>query len=516
MTLPAILEGKQDIGNDNIAPGAELLEDVFFLDVKPGDLCEGDEASGKRPYLKGRLGWVDKATANKRLYPRKVMGRELMRLKAPMENREIYGELDHPGDGKTKLARVSHFVLAANITESGEIVGNIEFIPGTVNGDQALAVARAGGRLGVSSRGWGTLVPDGKGNNVVQEDFRLGTWDIVADPANVGAYPDFVVESKEEEDMDLEKLRTASPEAYVRLMEEAKKEVSPEAREHAREALRHEFEEQLRDESIKIREEAVEEARGQLLEDPTVAGASGAMERIKSVVAPFIMEEDVDGEIEELREQLSSMHERVAEQDVVIAELEEENEELVDLGKEFGFAFFLERELADNDRKDQIVEMLGDVSEYADLDELRERLSDVVSVLAEEDEKQQEYLSRIAELEAQATKLAEERDKALGIGHKFGIKAYIERKVSTSPHRGALRTFLDESRPASVEAVDRLVESFSKANPVSSEYMSVRRSMKERSFEKRGKLGKGDSLQLTESVSIGGISIDELAKMDVR
>ena len=213
---------EQEIQEVSIPAGAELLEDVCVLEFKPEDLHEGEE--GKRPYLKGRFGWVDKATANKRLYPRTIMAREIGRISESMKGRQVFGELDHPGDGKTKLSRVSHFVTDVNITEDGEMVGTLEFIPGTINGDQALAIARAGGKLGVSSRGFGSVVSNPKGEDVVQEDYKLVTWDVVADPANAGAHPNFVVENKETS-MYMDAVRKENPELVEQIASAVREEL---------------------------------------------------------------------------------------------------------------------------------------------------------------------------------------------------------------------------------------------------------------------------------------------------
>ena len=496
-------------------PGTELIEDVCSLDFIPGDLHEGE--GGKRPYLKGRLGWVDRATANGRMYPRKLMVREIARLSNEMKSRQVYGELDHPGNGKTELSRVSHLVLGAEISESGEMSGVFEFIPGTKNGDQAIAIAKAG--LGVSSRGFGSVVPDGQGNHVVQENYKLVTWDIVADPANAGAHPNFVVESKERGNMDLEKIKKDDPELFAQLMAEAGKTVEADAREHAREALREEFEGQLQDESNKIKEEAVEMARSELLEDPEVAGAKSALDRIKEVVTPFLLDEDQDGEVGRLRKKLTESHSKIADQDEMIASLEEENQELVRIGKDFGFALHLERELGGNDRKDQVVEMVGNLAEYETLDALKTRIVEVSSVLAEEDEKQQQIRHEVAELKAQNAQLLEDRDKALAIGHKLGIKAYIERKVSGHPHRVPLRKSLDESSPASVGEVDRIVEEYTADHPVSKEFAEIDAWMggDQRQGSPRNPLSleedNGGENNSDGVSTIAGVSMNELAQL---
>jgi len=483
----------------------DLLEDVYELKYSPQDLVEA-EGDGKRPYLKGRIGLVDKATANKRKYPRAIMAREIGRLAEDMKARGVYGELDHPGDGKTKMSRVSHFVLGAEITEEGEILGKFEFIPGTTNGDQALAIARAGGRLGVSSRGFGSTVTDHKGEDVVQEDYKLVTWDIVADPANAGAHPSFVVEHKENKKMDLDTLKREHPE----LVEALTSEIETEARDHAREALREEFEGRLREEGASIREEAVEKARSQLLEDPEVAGAATAIEEIKKVVAPFILSEDENVEVAKLQAKVRKLEQKIADQDEELSQAKAEAAETAEIAKELGYHLYLERELHGSDRAQQVMEMLGDVTVYDTLEALKERVEEITSALSAEDEEREKYEDRIAELEKKLQLTESQRDKALNIGKQFGIRAYIERKVADHPKAPSLRSYLDEASPETKEDVDKLVETFDKANPTSDEFNRIRAGMSGSGPRRPSEVEKGKKRPLSEGQSIMGVPMTEL------
>jgi len=451
-----------------IPQGKQLLEDAYWLQIDPNSLLVEGEGKSLKAKLKGKLGDTDIPTANKRVYPRTVIAREYNRLKEAIAQRTMYGELDHPGDGKTKLARVSHLVTELNLSSNGEQIGVIEFIPGTINGDQALAIARAGGMLGVSSRGFGTTVPDGKGNDVVQEDYQLVTFDLVADPAAANAHPAFVMEQKERDskNMDLETLKKENPELVEALQSEA--------RDHAREALRAEFEGRLKEEAKTVKEEAVEQAVAKLLKDPEVAGAKTAMDRVKEIVAPFVVSEDENKVVGELKKKLADREQQIARQDGQLAQLKVENEELIDISKELGFHLFLERELKDNERSGQIVEMLGDVTEYESLEELQERVKEISEALSEDDKAVDEYEQRIVALEKENAKLSEERDKALEIGKQFGVRAYVERMVASHPQQALLRRFLNESAPQNKDDVNRLVEAFNASHPVSDEYARIR------------------------------------------
>lgn len=491
--------------------GTRLLEDTWELKYAPEDLKEEGEGENKRFRLRGEFGMVDVPTANRRVYPRKVISREFERLAEDVKKRSVYGELGHPKDGKTDYTRVSHLITDLNLGKDGKMIGELQFIPGTINGNQAIAIARFGGMMGVSSRGFGSTIPDSKGNDIVQEDYKLVTFDVVADPANANAHPSFVVEQKERQ-MDVETLKKNNPD----VVEALRKEIEADARDHAREALREEFDRKLREEAKEIREEAFDKARTELLRDPEVAGSSTAISKIKEIVTPFIVSEDENKEIAVLRKRLSDAERRVAASDDDLKQAREESGELAEIAKELGFHLFLEKEIGGNDRREQVMEMLGDVKAYKNLDNLKDRVAEILSALSEEDEVKEEYERRIKALEKENEKLSEERNKALKIGQQFGIRAYVERQVANHPRGSQLRSFISESGPETKDDVDRLVEGFNKSHSVSDEYSQIRRGI-----EKIGKKGKNNMLsehedrssRRTRGQEIFGVSMDEIVKM---
>ena len=127
----------------------------------------------------------DVENANKRVYPRRIWEKELdqKRIKEALEGRSMYGELDHPSDGKTMLKRVSHVVTGLELQEDGIVTGGAEILP-TPNGKILRTLFESGTQVGISSRGSGSVQ-----SGVVQEDFKLGTFDFVARPSTPGALP---------------------------------------------------------------------------------------------------------------------------------------------------------------------------------------------------------------------------------------------------------------------------------------------------------------------------------------
>lgn len=153
-----------------------------------------DSASGKL-VARGPFGYADKPTENRRVYPRHIMERELRRLENVIGARKVFGECDHPADGKTKLSRASHLITGLELDVDGTVAGVAE-VMNTQAGQNIRAIYEAGGQIGVSSRGYGSVTRNEDGYDVVQEDFQLDTYDFVADPAQRDAYPDMTTEAK--------------------------------------------------------------------------------------------------------------------------------------------------------------------------------------------------------------------------------------------------------------------------------------------------------------------------------
>jgi len=137
----------------------------------------------------------DTPNKNGRVYPEKLLKREMDKYKTVIEKGSALNELNHPSSSLIDLDRVSH-----TITETwwdGKILmGKIKLLlsPGwkksgivSTKGDQAAMLLMNGVTLGISSRGVGSLKSE-KGQNIVQEDFELVCFDLVSSPSTPGAY----------------------------------------------------------------------------------------------------------------------------------------------------------------------------------------------------------------------------------------------------------------------------------------------------------------------------------------
>jgi hypothetical protein len=99
----------------------------LIIDAVPIALSLEENDNGKY-VAKGEFGRCDLATQNGRVYPRKVYEREVKKLQETIKRRRMFGELDHPADGKTKLQRVSHLITNLSIEGDGRILGEAEIL----------------------------------------------------------------------------------------------------------------------------------------------------------------------------------------------------------------------------------------------------------------------------------------------------------------------------------------------------------------------------------------------------
>ena len=147
--------------------------------------------------IRGRFQMAETPNNNKRVYSQDLLESEAGRLVEAYKARRLMGELDHPTHDHVSLQNVSH--LVTNLKMQGkEMIGEAELLP-TPAGQVAQALLKGGVQLGISSRGMGTLTEDIDGYKHVNEDYKLLTFDLVADPSTKGAFPGLVKESVDHE-----------------------------------------------------------------------------------------------------------------------------------------------------------------------------------------------------------------------------------------------------------------------------------------------------------------------------
>ena len=131
---------------------------------------------------------------NGRSYPLPILKREADKYKNVfVKERRALGELDHPESSVVNLANVSHNILDL-WWDGTDLMGKIEILS-TPSGNIAKELLRAGIRLGISSRGMGSVKNLGEGKVEVQDDFEIVCWDLVSNPSTQGAFMDNLNES---------------------------------------------------------------------------------------------------------------------------------------------------------------------------------------------------------------------------------------------------------------------------------------------------------------------------------
>lgn len=123
---------------------------------------------------------------NGRVYPFDILKREVTKYQELVGDRTAMGELDHPDSAVISLSNVSHIVT--EMWWNGEVLhGKIQIVD-TPAGDTVKGLLKSGVKLGISSRGVGSVKKNRENQDVVQEDFELIGFDIVSSPSTPGAY----------------------------------------------------------------------------------------------------------------------------------------------------------------------------------------------------------------------------------------------------------------------------------------------------------------------------------------
>ena len=157
-----------------------------------------EERGGKKNlYIEGVFLQGDIKNRNGRMYPSNTLGREVARYNEAFVNKgRALGELGHPDGPTVNLDRVSHKITSLR-QEGSNFIGRAKVL-NTPMGNIAKNLLDEGVKLGVSSRGVGSVNMNNEGVNVVGEDFMLATAaDIVADPSAPDAFVDGIMEGKD-------------------------------------------------------------------------------------------------------------------------------------------------------------------------------------------------------------------------------------------------------------------------------------------------------------------------------
>lgn len=168
-----------------------LKEDIQDIEY----LIESNDDGKKSTFIKGVFMQSEKPNRNGRNYPKRIVEREVSKFQKLIDENRSLGELGHPTNPTVNLNQVSH--LITNLTfEGNDVMGKARILENTPMGKIAKTLIDEKVKLGVSSRGIGSLKPKG-GINEVQNDFNLKTIDIVSDPSGIDCWVDGIMEGAE-------------------------------------------------------------------------------------------------------------------------------------------------------------------------------------------------------------------------------------------------------------------------------------------------------------------------------
>lgn len=160
-------------------------------------ITEANEETGKKSYfIEGIFMQGDIQNRNGRIYPSMVLEKEMSRyIKDFVEPKRALGELGHPDGPTINGDRVSHLITEMK-RDGNNFYGKAKIL-GTPMGEIVKTFIDEGIKIGVSTRGLGSVKQLRNGVMEVQNDFHLSTVDIVTDPSAPNAFVNGIMENVE-------------------------------------------------------------------------------------------------------------------------------------------------------------------------------------------------------------------------------------------------------------------------------------------------------------------------------
>ncbi len=137
-------------------------------------------------FLVGVCQKAETRNGNGRVYPKSVLEREVERYQQLINERRALGELDHPDESVINLKNASH-LISKMWWDGNNVMGKVEVLD-TPAGKVLKELIKADCKLGISSRGMGSVRESQAGEVVVEDDFQLICFDMVSEPSTPGAY----------------------------------------------------------------------------------------------------------------------------------------------------------------------------------------------------------------------------------------------------------------------------------------------------------------------------------------
>ena len=190
-----------------------IIQDVFVLN-NLRVLNEG--LGGSKMIIEGTFQRADEVNNNKRTYPKKILAESVDKLQPSISERMLVGEIDHPEYETVKLSKASHLITGLRM-EGTEVVGRAEILS-TPAGQVVKSLINDGVKIGISSRGVGSLSENSDGTKTVNEDYKCLTYDIVADPSTRGAFPGLSESTKVQSIVKSTMKKTLGEKVFVQML----------------------------------------------------------------------------------------------------------------------------------------------------------------------------------------------------------------------------------------------------------------------------------------------------------
>lgn len=163
-----------------------ILTEWQALRADSGFIMEDRGPNGGKLILRGPMQRANKENQNHRVYPMRLLAREFENYDKPIREGRALGELDHPDTSTVSLEKASH-VVREQTWDNDTWMGRIEVLS-TPCGRILEQLLDSGVVVGISSRGIGSTSKNESGADIVQDDFQLVCFDMVAEPSTHGAF----------------------------------------------------------------------------------------------------------------------------------------------------------------------------------------------------------------------------------------------------------------------------------------------------------------------------------------
>lgn len=170
--------------------GKVLLREYYELCA--GGVCQDLLTEAEKKFvanggmiLSGKLQEAEVQNGNGRIYPKRILEREMKNYMMLIKDNRALGELDHPDDSVINLKNASHMVTDA-WWDGNNVMGKVKIL-NTPSGKILQQLVNDGVKLGISSRALGS-VNESNGKTMVQEDLQLICFDFVSEPSTPNAF----------------------------------------------------------------------------------------------------------------------------------------------------------------------------------------------------------------------------------------------------------------------------------------------------------------------------------------